>query len=84
MNNTHRDPVKTGSLYHVKDVGIDDIKDIVKDNEWFTEHIIVRDNTVSIKLNGKEVVNWRNRRIGMAGAKGRGARSAMAPSHFRT
>jgi hypothetical protein len=58
VNNTHRDPVKTGSLYHVKDVGIDDIKEIVKDNEWFTEYIVVRDNTVSIKLNGKEVVNW--------------------------
>jgi hypothetical protein len=58
VNNTHRDPVKTGSLYHVKDVGINDIKEIVKDNEWFTEHIIVQDNTVIIKLNGKEVVNW--------------------------
>jgi hypothetical protein len=58
VNNTHRDPVKTGSLYHVKDVGIDDIKDIVKDNEWFTEHIIVQDNTVTVKLNGKEVVKW--------------------------
>ena len=58
VNSTHADKVKTGSLYHVKDVGIDDIKEIVKDNEWFTEHIIVRDNTVTIKLNGKEVVNW--------------------------
>jgi hypothetical protein len=58
VNNTHRDPVKTGSLYHVKDVGADDIKDIVKDGEWFTEDILVQDNTVTIKLNGKEVVNW--------------------------
>lgn len=59
VNNTYlRDPVKSGSLYHVKDVGVDDIKDITKDDEWFTEHIIVHDNTVTIKLNGKEVVNW--------------------------
>src|SRR5258708_8170844 len=58
VNNTHGDPVKTGSLYHVKDVGADDIKDIVKDNEWFTEDILVQDNTVTIKLNGKEVVKW--------------------------
>src|SRR5260370_34966744 len=58
VNNTHGDPIKTGSLYHVKDIGADDIKDIVKDNEWFTEDILVQDNTVTIKLNGKEVVKW--------------------------
>src|SRR4051794_32634657 len=59
VNNTFvKDPVKSGSLYHVKDVGVDDIKGITKDNEWFTEHIIVKDKTVTIKLNGKEVVNW--------------------------
>jgi hypothetical protein len=59
VNNTYpRDPVKTGSLYHVKDIGENDIKGIVKDNEWFTEHIVVKGNTVTIRLNGKEVVNW--------------------------
>ena len=58
VNNTHRDPVKTGSLYHVKDLGADDIKGITKDNEWFTEHIIVQDMTVIIELNDKEVVEW--------------------------
>lgn len=58
VNNSHRDPIKSGSLYHVKDIGIDDIKDIVKDDEWFTEHIIVRDKTVVVRLNGKEVVRW--------------------------
>jgi hypothetical protein len=59
VNNTYqRDPVKSGSLYHVKDVGADDIKGLTKDNEWFTEHIIVKGNTVTIKLNKKEVVKW--------------------------
>jgi hypothetical protein len=58
VNNTHRDPIKTGSLYHVKDIGADDIKGITKDDEWFTEHIIVQGNTVTIRLNGKEVVKW--------------------------
>ena len=59
VNNTYlRDPVKSGSLYHVKDVGVDEIKGITKDNEWFTEHIVVQDNTVTIRLNGKEVVKW--------------------------
>jgi hypothetical protein len=58
VNTTHRDPIKSGSLYHVKDIGENEIKGITKDNEWFTEHIIVQDKTVTIKLNGKEVVKW--------------------------
>jgi hypothetical protein len=59
VNNTYeRDPIKSGSLYHVKDIGAEDIKGITKDNEWFTEHIIVKDKTVTVKLNGKEVVKW--------------------------
>lgn len=58
VNTTHRDPIKSGSLYHVKDIGENEIKGITKDNEWFTEHIIVQDKNVRIKLNGKEVVNW--------------------------
>ena len=58
VNETHGDPIKSGSLYHVKDIGADDIKGLVKDDEYFTEHIIVQDKTVVIKLNGKEVVRW--------------------------
>jgi 3-keto-disaccharide hydrolase len=58
VNNTHTDPIKSGSLYHVKDIGKDVIESITRDNEWFTEHITVKDNNVVIKLNGKEVVNW--------------------------
>ena len=58
VNNTHRDPIKSGSLYHVKDIGVDVINPIVKDDEWFTEHIVVKGNTVTISLNGKKVVEW--------------------------
>jgi hypothetical protein len=58
VNTTHRDPIKSGSLYHVKDIGEDVIKEITKDNEWFTEHIIVQGKTVTVRLNGKEVVKW--------------------------
>jgi hypothetical protein len=58
VNTTHKDPIKSGSLYHVKDIGADVIQGITKDNEWFTEHIIVKGNNVTVKLNGKEVVNW--------------------------
>src|SRR5262249_37563018 len=46
VNNTHRDPIKSGSLYHVKDIGMDVVSKIVKDDEWFTEHIVVKGNTV--------------------------------------
>ena len=41
-----------------ENVGVDDIKGITKDNEWFTERILVKDQTVTIWLNDKEVVKW--------------------------
>ncbi len=58
VNNTHSDPIKTGSLYHVKDIGADAIKGLVKDNEWFTEDILQEGRTITIKLNDKTVVQW--------------------------
>ena len=55
VNNTYtRDPVKSGSLYHVQDV----TEAPAKDDEWFTEHIIVKGNTIVVKVNDKELVNW--------------------------
>jgi hypothetical protein len=55
VNNTYmRDPVKTGSLYHVQDV----MEAAPKDDEWFTEHIIVNGNTITVKVNDKQVVQW--------------------------
>lgn len=58
VNNTHPDHIKTGSLYHVVDLGANVVSKIVKDNEWFTEDILVEGNTVTISLNGKQVVKW--------------------------
>jgi hypothetical protein len=58
VNNTHTDHIKSGSLYHVKDIGADVINSIVKDNQWFTERILVKGKTVTIWLNDKQVVNW--------------------------
>jgi hypothetical protein len=58
VNQTHTDPIKSGSLYHVVDIGEKDIKDLVRDDEWFTEDILVQDGKVTIKLNGKQVVQW--------------------------
>lgn len=58
VNNSHTDHIRTGSLYHVKDIGTEDIKDIVKDNQWFTERIVVQGDSVAIFLNDKQVVAW--------------------------
>lgn len=55
VNNTFtKDPVKTGSLYHVQDV----TEAPAKDDEWFTEHIIVKGNTITVKVNDKQLVDW--------------------------
>lgn len=54
VNNTHRDPKKTGSLYAV--VNVDEAP--AKDNQWFTEHIIVKGKRIVIKVNDKVVVDY--------------------------
>jgi hypothetical protein len=54
INNTHSDWRKTGSLYAVKDVN----ESPAKDKEWFTEHIIVQNKHVVVKVNGKTTVDW--------------------------
>ncbi|GAB3750971.1 3-keto-disaccharide hydrolase [Spirosoma pomorum] len=51
VNQTHTDWRKTGSVYSFQDV-----KDtFVKDGEWYTQHIIVKDNNVTIKVNDKTI-----------------------------
>jgi hypothetical protein len=55
VNNTYmKDKVKTGSLYHVSDI----YEAPAKDDEWFTEHIIVKGDTITIRVNDKQVVEW--------------------------
>lgn len=54
VNNSHRDPKRTGSLYGVVNV----LKAPAKDNEWFTETIIVRGRRIIIKVNDKVVVDY--------------------------
>jgi hypothetical protein len=54
VNNSHTDWRRTGSLY-----AIDDVREVhVKDNEWYTEHIIVKDNRITVKINDKVVVDY--------------------------
>lgn len=54
VNNSHTDPVRTGSLYHVADV----LESTAKDDEWFTEDIVVKGDTITIGVNGRQVVQW--------------------------
>lgn len=54
VNVTHRDPKKTGSLYGVVNVS----NPPCKDNEWWTQHITVKGKQVTIKVNGKTVVDY--------------------------
>ena len=55
VNNSHTDRIRSGSLYHVQDV-LDNSP--AKDDEWFTEHIIVKDKTITVMVNDKQVVSW--------------------------
>ncbi len=54
VNNSHRDPKRTGSLYAVVNV----LEAPAKDDEWFKYCIRVEGKRVTIKVNGKELVNY--------------------------
>jgi hypothetical protein len=54
VNNSHADPIRTGSLWGIKNV----YKVPVKDGAWFTQEIIVRGARVVIKLDGQTVVDY--------------------------
>jgi hypothetical protein len=61
INATHRDPIKTGSLYLPK------VKEVLvlneaphKPDEWFTQEVIARGNHIVIKVNGKTTVDWKD------------------------
>ena len=42
---------RTGSLYHVVDLD----ESLVKDETWFTVTIIVKDDTIVVKINERQV-----------------------------
>src|SRR5260370_31221823 len=54
INSTHRDPVKTGSLYNF--VAVRDM--LVKPDEWFTQEVTAIGNHIGIKLKGKTTVDF--------------------------
>jgi hypothetical protein len=54
INSTHRDPVRTGSLYNFKEVR----EMLAKPDEWFTQEVIADGNHIIIKVNGKTTVDF--------------------------
>ena len=61
---------RTGSLYHVVDLD----EAIVKDETWFTETIIVTGDTIVVKINERQVVNWTQPADWNGGREGPGRR----------
>ena len=54
VNVSHSDPKKTSSLYAVENVADPG----VKDNEWYTQEIIVKGKRIQLKVNGKTLVDY--------------------------
>jgi hypothetical protein len=54
VDNSHSDPIRTGSLYGV----VKNLEPPAKDNEWFTYEIIVNGKKITTKVNGKTIVDY--------------------------
>ena len=57
VNNSHLDPVRTGSIYHL----VKNFKPPAKDNEWFTQEIVVdaKNKTIQTFVNGKLIADYK-------------------------
>ncbi len=51
VNNSHTDWRRTGSVYAIQDVK----EAPAKDNEWFTQHIIVQGQKITVKVDDKVI-----------------------------
>ena len=51
VNQSHSDWRKTGSVYSFQDVK----ETYVQDGEWYTEHVIVQGDHITVKVNGKTI-----------------------------
>lgn len=54
VNVTQGDWIKTGSLYGVVNMALTP----AQDNKWWTQHIIVNGNKVTVKIDGKTVLEY--------------------------
>lgn len=58
VNITQSDPKKTSSLYAVKNVSAEQLEGLIKDEEWYWQTIVVKDNHITLKVNGKTMVEF--------------------------
>ena len=54
VNNTQGDWIKTGSLYAIVSVS----QSLAQDNKWWTQEIMVEGNKVTVKVDGKIVLQY--------------------------
>lgn len=54
VNSSHKDPVRTGSLYNFVKV----FEQLIPDDTWWTQHIIVEGNHIQIYVNDKKTVDF--------------------------
>lgn len=54
VNNTHSDWRKTGSIYALASTGLAS----ATDGKWWTQHVIVQGNKVTVKIDGKIAVEY--------------------------
>ncbi len=54
VNSTHKDPVRTGSLYGFVKI----YEELVPPDTWFNQHIIAQGNHIVIEVNDKKVVDF--------------------------
>jgi hypothetical protein len=64
VNNTHSDWKRTGSLYDVANTGLV----AAEDGKWWTQDILVEGNIVTIKIDGKVVIQYTEPAGAQAGA----------------
>jgi hypothetical protein len=57
VNNSHTDPVRTASIYHLKL----NFKPPAKDNEWFTEEVVfdAKQKTIKTYVDGKLIAEYK-------------------------
>ncbi|CAD74907.1 MAG TPA: DUF1080 domain-containing protein [Rhodopirellula baltica] len=59
VNVSHKDPKKTSSLYGVENIDAETLAaNGIRDNEWYTQEIIVRGKHIELKVNGKTLVDF--------------------------
>ena len=66
INATHKDPVKTGSIYPAPSAKLQSFRNQIsvldtaphKPNEWFTQEVVADGPTLTVLVNGKQTIKW--------------------------